>query len=117
MLLVPVAVVKNISVAVVRSNTGFVIIYPATYTSRGHDCGFLVTEFLPIATLLKPLRSQLCTSYCDLLSTKISSLYNRIRGRAKYTFSRLRIRSSPDNPPFYSALLLYFHFIVCVRNF
>ncbi len=37
------------------------IILQRTYTSRGHVYGFLVAEFLPIAALLKQLRSLLST--------------------------------------------------------
>ena len=44
------------------------------YTSHGHGCGFLTAEFLPIAALLKQLRSLLCAYFRALLSTKINSL-------------------------------------------
>ncbi|WP_428353425.1 AI-2E family transporter [Methyloprofundus sp.] len=56
------------------------------YNSRGHRCGFLAAvSGLPIATLLKPLRSSLYASFSVLLPTKNSSLYNRVRDRAMYT--------------------------------
>ena len=45
-----------------------------SYTSPGHDCGFLAADFMPIAALLKQFHSLLCACFSALLSTKINSL-------------------------------------------
>ena len=90
------------------------------YNSRGHRCGFLAAvSGLPIATLLKPLRSSLYASFSVLLPTKNSSLYNRVRDRAMYTsipIMEKALQKSFVPTLYFTSLFLFLIYLLWIRE-